>query len=104
MDDFRTLVKRQLPKLEGGAKSDLMRKYSCLVALDFEAAARLKAWASLEDLISVCTTSCIRRILLKRARKANLAETTTYTASWPTSFWRPRRPLLVSHLLCIVGK
>ncbi|CAO1604556.1 sporulation-specific protein 22 [Xanthoria calcicola] len=52
MDDFRILVKRQLPKLEGGAKSDLMRKYSCLVALDFEAAARLKAWASLEDLIS----------------------------------------------------
>ncbi|KAI4281274.1 MAG: hypothetical protein L6R38_003832 [Xanthoria sp. 2 TBL-2021] len=52
MGDFRTLVKQQLPKLEGGAKSDLMRKYSCLIALDFEAAAKLKAWASLEDLIS----------------------------------------------------
>ncbi|KAL8848508.1 MAG: hypothetical protein Q9221_006467 [Calogaya cf. arnoldii] len=52
MGDFRTLVKQQLPKLEGGAKSDLMRKYSCLIAFDFEAAARLKAWASLEYLIS----------------------------------------------------
>ncbi|KAL9641268.1 MAG: hypothetical protein Q9204_000167 [Flavoplaca sp. TL-2023a] len=51
MSNFRTLVKQQLPKLEGGAKSDLMRKYSCLIAFDFEAAARLKAWASLEDLI-----------------------------------------------------
>ncbi|KAL8759175.1 MAG: hypothetical protein Q9199_000933 [Rusavskia elegans] len=52
MGDFRTLVKQQLPKLEGGAKSDLMRKYSCLIALDFEAAAKLKAWANLEDLVS----------------------------------------------------
>lgn len=56
MSNFRTLVKQQLPKLEGGAKSDLMRKYSCLIAFDFEAAARLKAWASLEDLIKVCAT------------------------------------------------
>ncbi|KAL8927160.1 MAG: hypothetical protein Q9172_001484 [Xanthocarpia lactea] len=54
--DFRTLVKQQLPSLAGGAKLDLMRKYSCLLAFDFEAAARLKAWASLEDIISVCIT------------------------------------------------
>lgn len=102
MGDFRTLVKQQLPKLEGGAKSDLMRKYSCLIALDFEAAAKLKAWASLEDLISVCTTFCTGWISLKRARKASLAETTTYTVSWPISYWRPRRPPKVGHLLYIV--
>ncbi|KAL8672763.1 MAG: hypothetical protein Q9168_002789 [Polycauliona sp. 1 TL-2023] len=53
MGNFRTLVRQQSQVLEGGAKSDLMRKYSCLVAFDFEAAVRLKAWASLKDLIDL---------------------------------------------------
>ncbi|KAL8738134.1 MAG: hypothetical protein Q9181_001040 [Wetmoreana brouardii] len=53
MSDFRSLVNEQLSKLEGGAKSDLLRKYACLVAFDFEAAARLKSWRSFEELINV---------------------------------------------------
>ena len=53
MHDFRTLVSEQLSQLGGGAKSDLLRKYACLIAFDFEAAARLKSWESLEELITV---------------------------------------------------
>lgn len=53
MGDFRSLVHGQLSRLDGGAKSDLLRKYACLLAFDFEAAARLKSWASFEDLITV---------------------------------------------------
>ncbi|KAL8812531.1 MAG: hypothetical protein Q9223_001013 [Gallowayella weberi] len=58
MDNFRTLVKQQVSKLEGGAKSDLLRKYSCLIAFDFEAAARLKTWTSLGELIGVRCALC----------------------------------------------
>ncbi|KAL8695175.1 MAG: hypothetical protein Q9218_000343 [Villophora microphyllina] len=50
MGGFRSLVHEHLSKLKGGAKSDLQRKYACLLAFDFEAAARLKSWASFEDL------------------------------------------------------
>lgn len=55
MNDFRSLVNEQLSKLEGGAKSDLLRKYACLIAFDFEAAARLNSWTSFGDLIRVCS-------------------------------------------------
>ncbi|KAL8987353.1 MAG: hypothetical protein Q9177_003426 [Variospora cf. flavescens] len=50
---FRMQVKVQLSRLEGGARTDLLRKYVCLITFDFEAAARLGSWASFGDLIEV---------------------------------------------------
>lgn len=55
MVDFRSLVHEQLSRLEPGSKSDLLRKYTCLLVFDFEAAARLQSWASFENLIIVCS-------------------------------------------------
>ena len=55
IDDFRVNVKGQLNRLDGGAKSDLQRKHASLLTFDYEAAARLKAWASLDQIIKVCT-------------------------------------------------
>lgn len=42
-----------MERLQGGAKDDLLKKNNSLLAFDFEAAARLKAWDSLEQLIKV---------------------------------------------------
>ena len=53
INDFRARLQEQLDRLEGGAKEDLMRKHTSLIAYDFEAAARLKAWDSFEQLINV---------------------------------------------------
>ncbi|KAL8827012.1 MAG: hypothetical protein Q9191_003441 [Dirinaria sp. TL-2023a] len=50
-NDFRKRLQEQLERLEGGAKEDLSRKHNSLLAYDFEAAARLKAWESFEPLI-----------------------------------------------------
>ncbi|KAL8654418.1 MAG: hypothetical protein Q9210_001512 [Variospora velana] len=49
--EFRIYVKVQLSRLIGGARTDLHRKYACLITFDFEAAARLGSWASFGDLI-----------------------------------------------------
>lgn len=51
IDDFRVDVKGQVNRLEGGAKADLRRKHASLLAFDYEAAARLKAWDSLDQII-----------------------------------------------------
>ncbi|KAF6237883.1 hypothetical protein HO173_004084 [Letharia columbiana] len=51
IDDFRVDVKGQVNRLEGGAKGDLQHKYASLLAFDYEAAARLKAWDSLDQII-----------------------------------------------------
>ena len=53
IDDFRVDVKGQVNRLEGGAKADLRRKHASLLAFDYEAAARLKAWDSLDQIIKV---------------------------------------------------
>ena len=37
--------------------SDLLSKYSCLLAFDFEAAVGLKSWDSLDQLIKVAYSS-----------------------------------------------
>lgn len=58
-EDFRTRLQEQLDRLEGGAKDDLLRKHSSLLAFDFEAAARLKAWESLGELITVGKPSIV---------------------------------------------
>ncbi|KAI4158144.1 MAG: hypothetical protein L6R39_000529 [Caloplaca ligustica] len=58
MASFRTIVKVQLSRLEGGARTDLLRKYACLQAFDFEAAAKLGSWASFGELIEVCVCVC----------------------------------------------
>ena len=54
IDEFRVDVKGQVNRLEGGAKADLQRKHASLLAFDYEAAARLKAWDSLDQIIKVC--------------------------------------------------
>jgi hypothetical protein len=54
VDDFRTHVKDQVDRLEGGAKEDLLRKHASLLGFDYEAAARLKDWGSLGQIIKVC--------------------------------------------------
>lgn len=54
IDDFRVDVKGQVNRLEGGAKGDLQRKHASLLAFDYEAATRLKAWDSLDQIIKVC--------------------------------------------------
>jgi len=56
VDDFRAHLPAQLERLGGGAKEDLQRKHSSLLTFDFEAAARLKAWPSLEKIIEECKT------------------------------------------------
>ncbi|MCJ1227176.1 hypothetical protein MMC12_003831 [Toensbergia leucococca] len=53
-EDFRGRLQEQLKRLEGGAKKDLLRKHTSLVAFDFEAAVRLKAWEDLFQLIEEC--------------------------------------------------
>ena len=54
INDFRIDVKGQIDRLEGGAKDDLQRKHASLLAFDYEAAARLKAWNIFDQLIKVC--------------------------------------------------
>ena len=49
--EFRVQVRDQLDSVDSGAREDLQRKYSSLVCFDYEAAARLKHWASLRDII-----------------------------------------------------
>lgn len=51
-------MKSQVNRLEGGAKGDLQSKYASLLAFDYEAAARLKAWDSLDEIIKVCKPDC----------------------------------------------
>ena len=55
INDFRIDVKGQVNRLEGGAKADLQRKHASLLSFDYEAAARLKAWGSLGQIIKVCS-------------------------------------------------
>ena len=50
---FRSMSER-LGKMGEGAQEDLRNKFTSLLAYDFEAAARLKAWDSLKDIIEVC--------------------------------------------------
>lgn len=59
VDDFRTYADDQISRLAGGAKEDLQRKYASLLAFDFEAAARLRAWESLGPIIKVCTQTIL---------------------------------------------
>lgn len=40
-------------RFEGGAKDDLRKKYAALLSFDFEAAAHLKAWDELGQIIDV---------------------------------------------------
>lgn len=50
---FRSMSER-LGKMGEAAKEDLSHKFTSLLAYDFEAAARLKAWDSLQEIIEVC--------------------------------------------------
>ncbi|KAG0646199.1 Sporulation-specific 22 [Hyphodiscus hymeniophilus] len=48
---FDSLLQNQLEKLEDGPAQDLLQKLSILIAFDFEAACRLKAWDDLGETI-----------------------------------------------------
>ena len=50
---FRSMSER-LGKMGEAAQEDLSNKFTSLLAYDFEAAARLKAWDSLQPIIEVC--------------------------------------------------
>src|SRR3954463_15738443 len=56
---FQQQLRDQLDRFEEGAKGDLVKKQSSLIAFDFEAAVRLKAWDDLQVIIdnaSVCAS------------------------------------------------
>ncbi|KAL8943366.1 MAG: hypothetical protein Q9211_001005 [Gyalolechia sp. 1 TL-2023] len=56
MSGFRAHVGEQLSRMEGGARTDLLRKYGCLIMFDFEAAARMGSWTCFGNLINVHIT------------------------------------------------
>ena len=87
IDDFRVDVKSQVNRLEGGAKSDMQRKHASLLAFDYEAAARLKAWDSLDQIIKVCTIRwpCLDRQLNCAYRKPKTLKIQKYMAYLQTS-------------------
>lgn len=49
--NFYDLVPLQLIRLEADSKTDLLKKYRSVLAFDFEAAGRLKAWDSLLEIL-----------------------------------------------------
>ncbi|KAL9100635.1 MAG: hypothetical protein Q9163_004005 [Psora crenata] len=51
VDAFRADFGAQMDRVGEGAKDDLRQKYLALLAYDYEAAIRLKAWGSLESII-----------------------------------------------------
>ena len=53
VDAFRSSAPLEMDKLGEGARDDLKKKYTSLLAYDFEAAARLKAWDSFPAIIKV---------------------------------------------------
>src|SRR5437667_5033342 len=56
---FQQQLQDQLDRFEEGAKVDLIKKQSSLLAFDFEAAVRLKAWDDLQVIVenaSVCAS------------------------------------------------
>ncbi|KAI9804760.1 MAG: hypothetical protein M1825_001128 [Sarcosagium campestre] len=55
VEAFRNQISNHLSRLEGGARDDLEKKYVTLVVFDFEAAAQLKRWDDLEELVDFYT-------------------------------------------------
>lgn len=51
VESFDSLLQEKLDKLEEGPRLDLLQKLAVLLAFDFEAACRLKAWDSLSEVI-----------------------------------------------------
>ena len=94
VSDFRIDVKSQVNRLEGGAKGDLQSKYASLLAFDYEAAARLKAWDSLDEIIKVCKPDSYEYSWLKDNLSHPSAGYHAAQAS-PTS---PPSPQLNAHL------
>ena len=54
VSDWRSNLPQQQARLEGGALADLTIKHNTLLAYDFEAAARLKAWDDFDTIIVEC--------------------------------------------------
>ena len=50
---FRECLNDQLESLEVFDQSKLLEKFACLLAFDFEAAVRLKAWPDLTSIVNV---------------------------------------------------
>jgi hypothetical protein len=51
VDSFDKVLQEKLPRLEEGPANDLINKLSILLAYDFEAACRLKAWDDLSEIV-----------------------------------------------------
>ena len=96
-NDFRSRLQEQLERLEGGAKEDLSRKHNSLLAYDFEAAARLKAWESFEPLIKVggaivhSRRNHQHKRLMQVKRIVKQTPTRRSMPSWQTLFFHAKR-------------
>ena len=67
---FRSMSET-LGKMGEAAKEDLSHKFTSLLAYDFEAAARLKAWDSLRGIIEVCAAMIGDRVFRPKVDWAN---------------------------------
>lgn len=79
MSGFRSLVNEQMSRVEGGARTDLLLKYGCLIAFDCEAAARLGSWTSFEELIDVLGALDHHGLALIANRRLNFVKIPKYT-------------------------
>ena len=77
--DFRVKAKDQLARLEGGARVDVLNKRACLVAFDFEAAARLKDWSSFEEILTVSDVKQCEVVKLTGDRNAKPSRIQRFT-------------------------
>ncbi|KAI9681495.1 MAG: hypothetical protein M1817_002779 [Caeruleum heppii] len=55
-NEFRRRFDERPDQVRGSALDDLLKKYAALLAFDFEAAARLKAWDDLNAIVEQCST------------------------------------------------
>ncbi|POS85724.1 hypothetical protein EPUL_000909 [Erysiphe pulchra] len=62
VNSFETVLQAKKEVMDVQAREDLNRKFSILIAFDFEAACRLKAWDDLEKIILKAQTSKTGRI------------------------------------------
>lgn len=62
VDAYYTVIQEIVEKMDQNAQEDLNRKLSILLAYDFEAACRLRAWDDLGDIISRANVSKKSRV------------------------------------------
>lgn len=82
---FDSLLQTKLEKMEDGPAQDLLQKLSVLVAFDFEAACRLKAWDDLGEVI-------LRAQICREMRIYELMADCILCSQPPTEGTYPRSP------------